>query len=263
MAIELPGDVVWVLGVLGFQWINLDEDKFRAAGDSYRTLASDLDSAKAQGDKAAQSILEVNKGDGVDAFGQAWEKLSASHVKDLITACQVFADVLDGAAGAIEVAKGIVIAQVLAAAAAFAAAAATAVFTLGMSELADMAATVGIKELIREALHELEHALIEQAKYVAENEVLSVLEGVASSIIDQGLGNALGVSHGFSASAALGSGWQSGVANAEGLAAAYTNPEFLAQDAAGMLGSAAIGTARSSFGGKGEGSGPAEGGGEE
>jgi uncharacterized protein YukE len=249
VSIELPGDVVWVLGVLGFQWVNIDEDKVRAAAQSYRTLSSDLGAAKSRGDSGARSLIEVNKGEAVDAFGAAWEKLSNSHVKDLITACDVFVDVLEGVAVAVEVAKGIILAQVLIAAAAFAEAAATAIFTLGLSGLADLAVTQGIKELIRVALKDLEHALVQQAKMVAEQEVLSVLEAVASNIIDQGLGDALGVSHGFSVGAAASAGWQAGVSNAKSLAAAYTDPTFLAEDAAGMLASAGAGGVRSKVGG--------------
>jgi uncharacterized protein YukE len=242
---------VWVLGVLGFQWVNIDEDKVREAGQSYRTLGSDLSAAKSRGDTGAQSLIQVNKGQAVDAFGAAWEKLSHSHVKDLITACDVFADVLEGVAVAVEVAKGIILAQVIIAAAAFAEAAATAIFTLGLSALADLAVTQGIKEIIRIALKDLEHALIQQAKMVAEQEVLAVIESVASNIIDQGLGDALGVSHGFSVGAAVGAGWQAGVANAKGIAAAYTDPKFLAEDAAGMLASSAVGGVRGAARGSG------------
>ena len=34
---------------IGFQWINLDEDIFRAAADSYRALRPDLEESRAQG----------------------------------------------------------------------------------------------------------------------------------------------------------------------------------------------------------------------
>lgn len=247
MGLELPGDVAWVLGILGFRWINLDEDRFRQAGSSFRTLGADLEAAKGRADPAARSIMQANKGQAVDAFAAAWEKLSHSHAKDLITACEMVADVLDGAAAAIEVAKGIVIAEVIAAAAAFAAATASAVFTLGLSELADMAVTQGFKEAIRIALEDLEHALVQQAKMIAEQEVLTVIEGVASNIIDQGLGNVLGVDHGFNAGAALNAGRRSAVAGAKGIGAAYTDPKFLLQDGAGLLASSAVSGMRGSF----------------
>ena len=253
MAIELPEDVAWVLGTLGFQWIFLDEDKFRSAADSYRTLATDLTDSKHTSDAAARSVLEANRGQAIEAFGSSWNQLSGTHVQRLIDVCGVFADVLDGAADAIVVAKLAVIAQVIAAAATFAAAVASSIFTLGLSDAIGAAAEAGYQELIREALKELEHALLEQAKYIAEHEVLSVLEGVASSIVGQGLGDALGVSSGFSTKAALEAGWQSGVANAKGIYAAYTNPKFLAQNAGAMVLGSAVGAGRSAAGGSGDG----------
>ena len=249
LAIELPEDVAWVLGTLGFQWIFLDEDTFREAGSSFRTLSSDLTEAKNSSDAAAKSVLEANRGSSIDAFGTAWDQLSGTHVRRLIEVCGIFADVLDGAADAIVVAKLAVIAQVVAAAATFAAAVAGSIFTLGLSDALGAAAEVGYQTIIREALKELEHALIEQAKYIAEQEVLSVLEGVVSSIIGQGLGDSLGVSHGFSTTAALDAGWKSGVANAEGVYRAYTNPKFLAQNVGGMALGSAVGSGRSAFGG--------------
>lgn len=249
MAIELPDDVAWALGALGFQWIFLDEDKFRSAADSFRTLASDLTASKGDADAAARSILQANQGDAVDAFGTAWDKLSNSHVKDLIEVCGVFAEVLSGAADAVVVAKLAVIAQVIAAAAAFAAAVAGSFLTLGLSDALGAAAEFGFKEAIQEALKDLEHALLEQAMYLARQEVLSVVEGVLSNIIGQGLGDALGISSGFSTTAALSAGWQSGLANAKGLYHAYTNPKFLAADGGQMLLGAAVGTGKSAFGG--------------
>ena len=257
MAIELPDDIAWVLGALGYQWIFLDEDKFHSAADSFRTLASDLSSSKADADGVAKSIIAANKGDAIDAFGTAWDKLSNSHVKDLIDVCGVFADVLSGVGDAITVAKLAILAQVVAAAAAFAAAAVGTIFTLGLSDALGAAAEVGFKELIQRAIDELERAVEQQALYIAKQEVLSVVEGVLANIIGQGLGDALGIGSGFSATSALDAGWQSGVANAKGLYKAYTNPKFLAADAGQMLLGAAVGTGKSAFGGgasEGEGS---------
>jgi hypothetical protein len=255
LAIELPEDIAWVLGALGFQWIFLDEDKFHSAADSFRTLASDLSSSKSDADGAAQTIISGNKGDAIDAFGTAWDKLSNSHVKDLIDVCGVFADILGGIGDAITVAKVAILAQVVAAAAAFAAAAVGTIFTLGLSDALGAAAEIGFKELIQQAIDELERAVEQQALYLAKQEVLSVVEGVLSNIIGQGLGDALGVSSGFSASSALDAGWKSGVSNAEGLYKAYTNPKFLASDAGQMLLGAGVGTAKSAFGGEGDGEG--------
>jgi hypothetical protein len=233
MSIMLPGDLSWVLNLLGFQWPNVDEDKFREMAGDFRDLGGSVDAASAKHESAAQVLTSNNAGAAIDAFAAHSDEthLNLGHLK---TASTIVADILDGLAIAVEVAKAAVIAQLVALAAEIAAAAAASVVTFGLSDAADVAATAVTRITVRGILDELEKQVENYLKQVVENTVFSALEGFISNAVQQGLGDYIGTSSGFSMSSALESGLSTGESSVEQTAQSWTSPTGIAENVAGM-----------------------------
>jgi hypothetical protein len=258
MSIVLPGELSWVLNMLGFQWPNVDEDKFREMAGDFRDLAGSVDSAAARHESAAQLLTSSNAGEAIDAFAahSGHTQLNLGHLKN---AAGIVADILDGLAIAVEVAKAAVIAQLVALAAEIAAAAAASVVTFGLSNAADLAATAATRITVRAILDELEQQVKNYLKQVVENTVFSALEGFIANAVQQGLGDYIGTSSGFSVSSAAKAGLAAGVSSVEDTAQSWTTPGGIAQNLAGM-GAGAIQSHRHGSGGaEGEGGGEGEG----
>jgi hypothetical protein len=63
VSVELPGELAWVLNLLGFNWPNIDEDTLRAAAAADRALAARTATARGHADVAAEIITTRNSGD--------------------------------------------------------------------------------------------------------------------------------------------------------------------------------------------------------
>jgi hypothetical protein len=101
MSIMLPSDLAWVLNLLGFPWINVDEDKLRTCAVADRKLAAQCDTAKGHTDVAITTVTTRNKGKTASAFQARGTKVSV-HLDRLKQVYNLIADALDLIADVIE-----------------------------------------------------------------------------------------------------------------------------------------------------------------
>jgi len=137
VGLQLPGELISLLSMLGYTWPEADEEKLFELGNHWTSYGGTLAGTVADADSAARSVWQHNRGDAVTAFQGAWTEAEAPA-----------ANLLDGADGAtligigLMVAAGIVLAlkinvivQLVLLAIEIAQAIATAVATFGASLL--------------------------------------------------------------------------------------------------------------------------------
>jgi hypothetical protein len=72
VGLQLPGEPVWLLGELGYNWPEADEQKLYEMGTTWITFGSSAQQAVQDLDAAAQQVWSINSGDDVEAFQKAW-----------------------------------------------------------------------------------------------------------------------------------------------------------------------------------------------
>jgi uncharacterized protein YukE len=75
---QLPGELISLLGVLGFEWPESDEESmFKLAGE-WTGMADQLSGKIEALQSAARTLLENNQGAHIDAFQNEWESHESS-----------------------------------------------------------------------------------------------------------------------------------------------------------------------------------------
>ncbi|MGP4026095.1 WXG100-like domain-containing protein [Actinomadura sp. 3N407] len=137
MGMQLPGELIGLLGMLGYTWPEGDETKLMEMGGTWISFGGGLQSASADADAVAQGVWTANKGDDFEAFQKEWtdDEAASANIRDAGTDCMlVGAGML--IAGIIILALKInVIVQLIILAIQIAQAIATAVVTFGASLL--------------------------------------------------------------------------------------------------------------------------------
>jgi uncharacterized protein YukE len=200
MSIMLPSDLAWVLNLLGFPWINVDEDKLRACAVADRKLAAQADTAKGHTDVAITTVVTRNKGKTASAFQAHGQKVSV-HLDRLKQVYNLTADALDLIADVIEGAKLAVIAQLTALAFEIAAAAAESVVTFGISDALGLAATQVTRITVEQIIDEMESQVIKLAEGILFGVELNALLASLASLTEQVASDYVGTGHGVSATA--------------------------------------------------------------
>ncbi len=137
MSISLPHYLVRALGILGFQWPDIDEDQLRDAGTFLRHYSRDArESIDVTHRTVMQDLGEVYGSGAYQTLALAWSTQTRGHMDTLCECCETLADALDVAAVGVEVMKSAVIVQLGIASDEFWTAQALAVETLGASEAA-------------------------------------------------------------------------------------------------------------------------------
>ena len=77
MGITLPGDLVWVLSLIGVNWPDVDEDKLRATGTHFRQYADAVESARRSGDTHISGVPQQNEGAAAEALVDKWATRSS------------------------------------------------------------------------------------------------------------------------------------------------------------------------------------------
>lgn len=242
MGVTLPSELVWVLGLLGLDWPNADEDRFRAAASAYRQDADAIEHARTRGDLATRGLVAGNSGAHVDALAANWGRVSEEHLGRLVEMMRLTADGLDGLALVVEGAKAAVVVQLGVLAGELAAAAASSIVTFGLSDAAALAATQLTRVAVSDILREAEHQLVHQAMVIVGSEVASIVAGLAKEVINEEVSDYLGDSGtggGLHPDRILAAGWRSGTE----YAARQADPATLAKTAAGL----AVGTGRGAY----------------
>jgi hypothetical protein len=72
MGLQLPGELVYVLGLIGLNWPEADEEKLFELGQSWLDFAGELDRTAGDADRTAARVWSANSGAAITAFQQDW-----------------------------------------------------------------------------------------------------------------------------------------------------------------------------------------------
>ncbi|MDO3704127.1 hypothetical protein Q3W71_20900 [Micromonospora sp. C28SCA-DRY-2] len=135
MGLQLPGELVSLLGMLGYSWPEADEEKLFELGQHWLNLAATVQTVGAEAQQAGESVWAANTGQAVAAFQQRWSGQEApiANLTDGVSAAQGVAVGLFLTAGVVLVLKINVIVQLVLLAIQIAQAIATAAPTFGAS----------------------------------------------------------------------------------------------------------------------------------
>ncbi len=181
MSVMLPGDLVFVLNLIGFNWPTADEDKLRESARHWREYASELQAVMTDVNQIVEQVKGENSAESIDALEQHWRDFS-EHLRKAHDAAGTVAEVLDDFAIAVEVLKGAVVGQLLLLAGELAATTGAAFLTFGVAEAAapeEILLTQGImRGFVREAVQKVERLIADKvAKRVVEH-FLSIKNGL-------------------------------------------------------------------------------------
>lgn len=197
MSVMLPGDLVFVLNLIGFNWPTADEDKLRQSAQHWREYASELEHVIADTNRVLVQVRADNSGESIDALEQHWQDF-AQHLHGAHDAAGTAAEVLDDFALAVEVLKGKVVAQLLILAAELAATTGAAFFTFGVAEAAapeEIVATQGfMRWATNVAIQKVERLVVDKVgkkvveRFLSIKNAIKVLKASRTELKDFGKG---------------------------------------------------------------------------
>lgn len=171
---NIPGELVWVLDMLGYDWPPLDEDEMRRAAQIMRTFKDDIEGTIDVADTRVKSgVGTAVKGQVATSFTSAWDADRSSNIQKLVDALDPVAGGIDIGADAVVALKVKVIAELVITAAQIAAAVASAFFTFGAS----MAANAAIIALRKQALDVLTNIAVDQLAQQLLPMIIQPLQG--------------------------------------------------------------------------------------
>ncbi|KAB2347846.1 WXG100-like domain-containing protein [Actinomadura rudentiformis] len=137
MGLQLPGELIGLLGMLGYTWPEADESKLFELGSTWMSFGGTVQGVVGDADAAAQQVWSGNKGEDIDAFKNAWaaEDSPAQMLRTSATSSMIVGGVFFLCAGIVLILKINVIIQLIMLAIQIAQAIATAAVTFGASLL--------------------------------------------------------------------------------------------------------------------------------
>ncbi|GGX51725.1 PE-PGRS family protein [Streptomyces chartreusis] len=190
MSLTLPGELVWVLDLLGYSWPEADEEALHQVAETWRAFGAELEKIEAQGEGLARTVVASNFGTAMEGFSKDWGAYTGangedSYLPDAKTACEVIAFAFDSAAVAVLTAKLAVIAQLIALAIEIIAAQAAAPFTFGLSEVGALGATQATRLIVRELLDRLKKEVMEAVTKAMEHATMDALKKIAKKVVKE------------------------------------------------------------------------------
>ncbi|MFG1871324.1 WXG100-like domain-containing protein [Micromonospora arborensis] len=137
MGLTLPGELVSLLSMIGYDWPESDETAlFQLAGE-WTGMADRINGSVAQLEAAARTVLDTNRGESFTAFAEEWNdgESAPRNIADATDPTNIIAIGLMAGAGIVLALKIQVIVQLILLAIQIAQAIATAVVTFGASLL--------------------------------------------------------------------------------------------------------------------------------
>jgi uncharacterized protein YukE len=163
MAMTLPGELVWVLDMLDYEWPPLDEDELRRAASITRTFREDLiGTMEAASSRINDDVPAAFKAGAAKSYTSAWNETREQHMQQLVDLLEPAATGIDVMADAVVALKVKVIAELVITAAQIAAAIATAALTFGLSAAANAAIIAARKAALKIATNIALEALLGQ-----------------------------------------------------------------------------------------------------
>ncbi|MER5937484.1 PE-PGRS family protein [Streptomyces sp. NPDC001928] len=190
MSLTLPGELVWVLDLLGYSWPEADEEALHHVAETWRSFGEELEKVQSQGEGFARTVISSNFGSSIEGFSKDWGAYTGangedSYLPDARTACEVIAFAFDVAAVAVLTAKLSVIAQLIALAIEIIAAQAAAPFTFGLSEVGALGATQATRLIVRELLDRLKREVMEAVTKAMEHATMDSLKKIAKNFVKE------------------------------------------------------------------------------
>ncbi|MFJ8042329.1 hypothetical protein ACIRBX_17745 [Kitasatospora sp. NPDC096147] len=182
MAIEPPGELAWVMDVLGFRWPAVDEDRVREFAERVRRFAADVDGTHQAATATVRQMAEHYEADSYRVLAGRWDAMSAEHLDGLVEVCGVVALAIDLAADAVVAAKLAVIAELTIAAAEFAAATAATAATFGAAAAAEAALVAATRQVVDGILRELAERIAAELASRAFEPLERVVEGLLAGL---------------------------------------------------------------------------------
>ena len=194
MSVELPNELVWVLGAIGVVWPNVDEDQLRAMADQFRQIAGDLEDQHSGAMQSVEQMLGMNSSQSLEIFQALWSKVSGRHLKQLGEGIKVLAEAISIGADIIEGMKVAAIGEFVAFVAQTAAVAAESVATLGLGAGAEAVVVETTRTIVKGIIDQAIAQVGQQFKQAMMAPILDTLMSAAEDLGAQLLGDALGVS---------------------------------------------------------------------
>jgi hypothetical protein len=137
MGLQPPGELVSLLGMLGYSWPEADEEKLFEMAQHWLDLSGTVTAISTEAQRHGSSVVAANAGEAIAAFQSRWSGQDApiTNLADGATAAQGVGLGLMVAAGVVLALKINVIVQLVMLAIQIAQAIATAVVTFGASLL--------------------------------------------------------------------------------------------------------------------------------
>jgi hypothetical protein len=192
MAIELPGEFVWVMNLLGLNWPQVNEDKVREFAGHVRDFGTSIDTTHQAASDTIRRMGEHYQANSYELLVAKWGRMSNSHMTDLVEACRVTALALEVAADGIVAAKLAVITELGIMAAEFVADQAAAVVTFGAAEAAEVVLVEATKKVVNAILQQVEQQIIAEVIEKAVAPLEKVVENALGGLVFKGLDAALG-----------------------------------------------------------------------
>jgi hypothetical protein len=180
MALTIPGELAWVLDLLGFEWPQLDEDAIHQAAHIMRQFEEDLNSAIDAADANVQEAYASVTGSFARAHADAWDEERSGSMRQLSDLIGPAATGVDLFADAVVALKLKVIAELVITAAQIAVAIASAFVTFGAGAAVQAAILVARKK----ALDIVTDLMIDAAVGQVLEMVMDPLIQVAEPLID-------------------------------------------------------------------------------
>lgn len=190
MSLTLPGELVWVLDLLGYTWPEVDEEALHKVAETWRAFGDELEEIQREGEGLARTVVAHNFGTAIDGFSKDWGAYTGAngedcYLPDAKTACEVIAFAFDAAAVAVLTAKLAVIAQLVALAIEIIAAQAAAPFTFGLSEVGALGATQATRLIVRELLDRLKREVMEAVTKAMEHATMDAVKKMAKEQLEK------------------------------------------------------------------------------
>ncbi|MFF7167650.1 PE-PGRS family protein [Streptomyces sp. NPDC008086] len=190
MSLTLPGELVWVLDLLGYTWPEVDEEALHKVAETWRAFGDELEEIQREGEGLARTVVAHNFGTAIDGFSKDWGAYTGAngedrYLPDAKTACEVIAFAFDAAAVAVLTAKLAVIAQLVALAIEIIAAQAAAPFTFGLSEVGALGATQATRLIVRELLDRLKREVVEAVTKAMEHATMDAVKKLAKEQLEK------------------------------------------------------------------------------
>ncbi|MGW6917977.1 WXG100-like domain-containing protein [Kitasatospora sp. NPDC054939] len=192
MAIQLPGELVWVMDLLGLPWPDVDEDKVREYAGHVKSFAGNIDRTHAAATATLRQMAQAYQADSYNKLAARWTKMSNEHMTEIVTALNASAIALDAAADAIVATKLAVIAQLGILAAELVAGTIATIATAGAAAAAEAALVAATRKIVSRAIKEAQEMIIGVLIAKAVEPLQETVEKAVKGLVFEGVKRATG-----------------------------------------------------------------------